>query len=394
MEVIEQTQNSSQVAPAFGHNILQLRESSGFYGAENVVIELSKGLQQAGHRSMVAILTRSPKQIRVFKRTAQENQISTRVYKNQRIIDLGVILRLRRLLRKHNISIVLSHGYTSNFYALAATAFSRVRRVAVCHPWAESKYSARARFYERLDLSWLRFFDDVVAVSKNVQDKILKNKISPQKVSLIANGLDISRFNYPIDREGARESLAIPRDGFVIGSVGRLSVEKGHRILIEAIKPLVKVFPNLYLTFVGDGPLKYELTQLSRRLGIENNVRFMGKVHNIPMMLSLMDIFVLPSFSEGLPMALLEAMAAKVPVIASKVGDIPLVISDGKEGLLVDPKNVEHLRDALLVLLGDGAKRNEFAQRAFEKVNRKYSMQKMTEKYLQLFDPSTKIMEN
>ncbi len=394
MEVIEQTQTSAQVAPAFRRNILQLRESSGFYGAENVVIELSKGLRQAGHRPMVAILTRSPKRVRVFKRTAQENRIWTRVLKNRRMIDTEVIFRLRRLLRKHNISIVLSHGYTSNFYALAATMFSGIHRVAVCHPWAESKYSARARFYEKLDLSWLRFFDNIVAVSQNVREKILENKIPAKKVSLIANGLDISRFSYPIDREGARESLAIPRDGLVVGSVGRLSIEKGQRFLIEAAKPLMKEYPELQVIFVGDGPLKNELVQFSRRLGIGENVRFLGKVYNIPLILSLLDVFVLPSLSEGLPMALLEAMAAKVPVIASNVGDIPQVIRDRREGLLVEPKNAGQLTDALSALLSGEAKRSEFARRAFEKVSREYSMQQMAEKYLRMFDSSSKIMEN
>lgn len=394
MEVIEQIQTAVPDIPAGRLTILQVRESSGFYGAENVVIELSKGFQQSGYRPMTAILAREPKQVRVFKRTAQENRISARVLRNRHLIDPGVVFQLRRMLRKNDVSIVLSHGYTSNFYALAATAFSRVRRVAVCHPWAESAYSARARFYEKLDLSWLRFFDNVVAVSQNVREKILKNNVLAEKVSLIANGLDISRFNTVIDREGARESLAIPRDSLVIGAVGRLSIEKGHRFLIEAAKPLVKDYPELQVIFVGDGPLKSELVQLSRRLGIEANVRFLGKVHNIPLILSLMDLFVLPSLSEGLPMALLEAMAAKVPVIASNVGDIPHVIRDREEGLLVAPKNVEQLKDAISASLSDTAKRKQFASRAFEKVNGEYSMQIMAEKYIRMLDISSKIMGN
>ncbi len=386
MEVVNDVRNQTEVTIPGGRTILQLRESSGFYGAENMVIELSKALSAGGCQVIVGILARDRGKIRVFERTAKDHGLSVRVFPVQNVIDMGALFGIRQLIRHRQVHIVHAHGYTSNFYALAGGMGTGVWRIATCHPWAESRYSARARFYEKLDLFWLRYFDAVVAVSREVREKILAHRISGDKVQLIANGIDITRFSGSIDREAARETLAIPPESLVVGTIGRLSVEKGHRYLIEAVKELREAFANLQVVLVGDGPLRGELEKLARQSGVENQVRFMGKVHNIPLMLALMDVFVLPSLSEGMPMALLEAMAARVPVVATPVGDIPVVIADGVSGRLVPPENPGALAQVLAELLADRRQGARLAGHAFQQVQQRFCAEKMAAHYRRLFE--------
>ena len=365
--------------------ILQLRESSGFYGAENVIIELSKELQMADYEVWLGILSPEESKTRVFFEMAKKNGIPMQVLSCRGPIDLKTLYLLRRFIIDKNFAIVQSHGYKSNFYALIATWLTKVSLIATCHPWAESQYSLRARLYESIDQFWLNKFDRIVAISDQVKKKLLNKNVPKEKVFLIENGIDVSRFNRSFNRSEVRKMFDIPTNSLVIGTIGRLSVEKGHAFLIGVIGKLIRDFPHLRLLIVGDGPLSQSLKQQADQSALNGHVNFMGISNDIPRMLALMDIFVLPSLGEGLPMALLEAMAAKVPVVATRVGDIPKIISEDNNGFLIPAADKVALKEALSKLLKDKKKRKFFAKNGYFTVSQDFSSQNMARKYVSIY---------
>ncbi len=365
--------------------ILQLRESSGLYGAERVVIELSKELQIGGYQVWLGILSHDKSKSRGFFQTAKKNGIPMQVLSCRGPIDLKTLYLLRRFIIDKNFATVQSHGYKSNFYALIATWLTNVSLIATCHPWSESEYSLRARLYEKLDLFWLKKFNRIVAISEQVREKILNENVPEEKVSIIENGIDVSRFKGYSSRKQVRKMFDIPTNSLVVGTVGRLSVEKGYAILIDVFKELVRDFPDLRLIIVGEGSLRGSLEKQVHQSGLNDSVNFMGISDDMPRMLALMDIFVLPSLGEGLPMALLEAMAAKVPVVATRVGDIPKVISHGTNGFLVPSADKVALKEALSKLLRDENKREFFAKNGYFTVSQDFSSQNMARKYVNIY---------
>ncbi len=193
-----------------------------------------------------------------------------------------------------------------------------------------------------------------IAVSEDVK-KAVHAYAGPldKKVTVILNSVDVQRYQQPVDRVSIRQSLAIPIDAPVIAVVATFKEQKGHRYLIEAARTVVDSYADLQILFIGDGELKQDLQTQTRALRLEKNIHFLGLRSDVPSLLGASDIFVLPSLWEGLPMALIEAMASGLPVIATRVSGTNEVMIHEQTGLLVTPGNVEQLREALLRFLAN-----------------------------------------
>ncbi len=174
-------------------------------------------------------------------------------------------------------------------------------------------------------------------------------------------------------------------DSRVVGVIGSLSKEKGHIYLLKSFKEVVEKFPNLKLLIVGDGYLGEDLKNKVREWSIEDHVIFTGTRKDIPQILSLIDVFVLPSLKEGLPMALLEAMASKKPIIATHVGAVPKVIENNESGILIKPKDITGFKNALIDLLKNKDKAELLATNAYKTVASKFSSKIMAQKYINLY---------
>ena len=171
----------------------------------------------------------------------------------------------------------------------------------------------------------------------------------------------------------------------MIGAVGRLSEEKGHAVLLAAAESLVAEFSDLCFMLVGDGPQREKLTQEVAAMGLQKNVLLTGVCSDIPKALAVMDIFVLPSLTEGLPMALLEAMAAQKTIVATAVGSIPRVLRNQENGVTVPPNDAPALSAALAALLNHRQSALRFAERAYADVQ-SFSAATMGRKYVKLYD--------
>lgn len=373
--------------------VLHLISSSGFFGADNVLIQLSKQMRQTAFSPTIGVFKNLQIPHLEVAEVAKRHNFPVEIFPCKGKLDLRTISSIRNVLKTRKIHIVHSHGYKSNLYALAASAGKNVSLVATCHNWLGD--DRKMRFYARLDKFFLNRFDKVVAVSDTVEQEILNHNIPSAKVLVIPNGIDLDRFNSLRKPDTLKGEFGIDGNYRVIGTVGRLSEEKGHRILLHAAKRVLQEYSNVVFLIVGDGPLRRDLEAKSAQLIEAEGTKadrpggpivFAGVRNDMPEIYSLMDIFVLPSLTEGLPMVLLEAMAAKKPAVATRVGAVPRVFERGQCGLLIQPGDAESLAGAILDLLDNPQKAQSLAQKGYERVRDHFSAQRMADQYVEVYE--------
>lgn len=374
-------------------NVLQLISSSGFYGADNVLIELSRELEKSTFRPFVGVFKNSQNPHLEIATVAAQHSLPVITFPCNGKLDLRTVITLRKYLKANAIDIVHTHGYKTNFYALAALVGKRMACVTTCHNWLGG--DAKMKFYAALDKRLLNRFDRIVAVSDRVQEEILNHHIASEKALMINNGIDIKRFHTHTGKALIKQKLGIDPDAMVIGTVGRLSDEKGHVNLLEAAIHVIERYPKVVFLIVGDGPLRKQLeakaTEITDRISEKTGFShphfiFTGVRNDMPDIYSIMDIFTLPSFEEGLPMVILETMASKTPIISTRVGAIPSVLEDGRSGLFVTPGDVTGLAAAIVDLLENEEKRDTLSKNAWQRVEREFSSRKMAEKYIAVYE--------
>lgn len=363
--------------------VLQLISSRGFFGAENVLIELSAQLKALGDSVTVGAFSNQHTDGAGSSELAEHARargLKAELFKCKGRVDLKTVAAICRFVKDNGVDVIHSHGYKSNIYACLANRKVKSKLVTTCHNWinADSKMS----FYTRLDKFFLRRFDAVVAVSDEVSDQLLKAGVEPGKLKVIGNGIDLEKFRKPASGiNNVKAELGIPANAKVIGAVGRLSPEKGYFFLLEAARDILSKKEDCFFLLVGDGQQRQDLKEQAKRFGIEKRVIFAGKRKDIPEALSAMDIFVMSSLTEGQPMALLEAMAAKRPIVATSVGDMPKLLKAGAAGLIVPPSDSSSLAAGILRLLGDPAHAASLSAVASRTVAENYSSIRMAAEY-------------
>lgn len=223
-----------------------------------------------------------------------------------------------------------------------------------------------------------------------VSDQTTRNlhqyeKIPRKKLMTIQNGIDNLRFQVTIDTQAKRQVLGIRSTGPVIGVISRLEKVKGITYLLRAMPAVLERIPSATLLVVGDGSEKDSLEAEAKQLGIWQNVLFTGPRHDIPEVFQVLDTYVLPSLSEGLPIGLLEAMAAGCPVVASNVGGIPSVITHAANGSLFPAGKPEKITEALLALLARESLRNKYSKNGRSTIKTAFSAQLMARQYEKLY---------
>jgi len=370
------------MSDVFPKKILMLRSPLGVFGAERVILDLAQGLDNSGFEPVIGVVENKSGGQRELAKASAALQLRTEIFPCSSPFDWKTVLQIRNFVRDNGIDIVHAHGYKANFYGLMATRFTSIPVIATCHPWTETDYSFRARMYTFLDKFWLKRMDRVVAISEEVKQQLW----SPQRnavVDVIPNGIDLTRFNGKLQDRPLREQLGFESSNIIVGAVGRLVPEKGYSYLLESASRVCANHPQVRVVIVGDGPLRAQLTQQAAALNLQSKVSFLGVRDDTPALLSMMDIFVMCSISEGLPMALLEAMASSKPITATKVGAIPELINHGDSGLLVQPKDSEQLADALEQLIRNKQEARKMGEKARQDVFSKYSSTEMTRRYIE-----------
>lgn len=261
--------------------------------------------------------------------------------------------QLVNYVRRHRIEIVHTHLYLPDIYGfLVKAAVPRIKLVTTKHNTNDFR---KKIYWGLLDHLLSRPASCVIAVSRSVQKFISRYEFIPSKrITVIYHGVDVSRFRRHRTAAKQRAELNIKRNDFVIGIVGRLTRQKGHKYLLEAVSILARKTKEVRLLVIGTGELEQELRQYSRTLGIEKYVDFLGYRGDVAELYSLMNVLCLPSIFEGLGLALVEAMMCGIPVIGARVDGITEIIEDGVNGYLFPPRDSAALVDILFKIYKSG----------------------------------------
>jgi glycosyltransferase involved in cell wall biosynthesis len=233
----------------------------------------------------------------------------------------------------------------------------------------------------------LRGYVRVVAVSDDVRQRLLKSGVKANQVSMIRNGIDLR----PFDRAPTVVRHELGWDAYrIVGLVGRLSVEKGVDIFLHAAARVFAHCPNAKFVVAGDGPDRAELDALLDKLCIRDHVRMLGRCDDMPALYASLDIMVSASRREGLPIALLEGMASRLPLVATAVGEVPTIVQDGRTGVLVPVEDPESMAAAIIELLLNPAKREQLGSAARQLVENEFSAERMTAEYLRVYEEAVR----
>lgn len=297
---------------------------------------------------------------------------------------LAVQRELRDKLRGQSIDLLCCHGYKADLLGRPAARKLGIPVVSVSRGWTAATW--KVRVYEAIDRFSLRWMDRVVCVSEGQAEKVRRAGVAETKVRVIRNAIFTDRFGEPDEpgRAFLQAHFAWPRS-HLIGAAGRFSPEKGFGNLIDAAADVVRVHPQAGFVLFGDGPLRDALAAQIDRLGLRDNFVLAGFRADLDRWLPNFDLFALPSYTEGLPNVVLEAFAARVPVVATAVGGTPEVIQDGSSGYLVPAGDAPSLADRISALLGNERRRATMGMCGYYRVRDHFTFEAQARQYVSLF---------
>lgn len=285
------------------------------------------------------------------------------------LFDIPGLLRLRTLVKEENPDLVLSYLFHADMASRLVLSISPV-------PFLRTTYNHPKYFIARF-LEWLTkpFVKHYLANSKAVKDFYVRHLgVIAKKITVIPNGVDINSFASLTPNLALKESLTIGPDDFVIICVANLHPNKGHRFLLEAFESLWQEFPHIRLLLIGDGEERENIQAIIQSFRSKDAIRLLGRRNDVPSLLKLSDLFVLPTLFEGQSNAILEAMAAGVTVITTDIPENRTFIDNGKNGILVPPEDIDSLKRAISEVLTDPSIRHHLTTNARAAVSQSHSL--------------------
>ena len=352
--------------------VIHLVEDMKTGGAERVIADIAEGLDSERY------------DVRVWCVTRGGNTADELAEKGVEVKILGIssyhnpfnVLRLKRLLREAGPDIVHTHGY---FASVIGRISAQKAEVPVILAHVHSTYWDYKKRHILMERKLSRFTRKLICCSKAVENFVRDvEKIGNAKTVVIYNGVDEARFYPRKDTPSIRSELGLDEKALVVGTISSLAPHKGHEYLVRAASLVKEKFPSAKFLIVGDGPLRTDLENLANNLKIHTNILFTGARKDIPKILSVMDVFVLPSsLREGLGIAIIEAMAAEKPVVATDIGGIPEAVQRGETGFLVPPGNPRALAKAIIELLQNPEKAKEMGKKGRVRFKEKFTRKHM-----------------
>lgn len=377
-----------QTTPANGADrptVVHLLESDGVYGAEQVVLNICLDpAMRAKYRCVIACLQSDAAKSGPLVATALAQDveaIALPIRKHRLPFDL---LRATQRLRQLQPLLIHTHNYKATALAAMMRFFSSQPIVTTCHLlYAEPRSSVSVRAMLWLEERMYRRLPIVFTVSGRLRQELIARGVSTSRLRTIPNGINpqISGLNEPTDRNRLRQSLGASPDTFVVINVARLSEQKNQFAIIEAARLMRDTHPHVRFWIAGDGPMRDTLREHIASYGLEDRVLLLGFRQDVSALLAGADAFLLTSIEEGLPMSLLEAMAARIPIATTAVGGIPEAVSDGYSAVMIDSSNARELSDQLALIVDSPAFRTRLAEAAHAEYVSRFSATSMARAY-------------
>ncbi len=353
-------------------HILHVETGQHLYGGALQVLYLVKGLKEQGCRSTLVCAKGS----KIGEAAAGFAPIHEVPMMGE--LDPRFVLRLRRIIRTEHPDIVHVHSRRgADLWGIIAARLAKTKVILTRRvdnpelPWvAQMKY---------------RLCDGVITISEGIRQVLLSESIPAQKIVCIPSGVASKQHNQGCKSEWFCSEFGLRLNHKVIGVIGQLIPRKGHRYLIEAAPEILKHYPGTRFLFLGQGPLQRDLEQLSKSIHMADKVHFAGFRTDLERILPCLDLVVHPATMEGLGVSLLQAAAAGVPIVATRVGGIPEIVHDGVNGYLVDVGNTQAIVDAVLTLLHNPLKAKRLGRAGRELVRSHFSLEAMVRGNLRVY---------
>ncbi len=359
-------------------HVLLARVDGNFGGVERNLISLAKGLDAARFHPILLPIANEGELVRL----AEEERIGYEFLPMRHRLDIiGAGKILIETAQRRDAGLIHTFGIRSNTLAAYAK-----KKLGI--PWIVRLPNINIHDYKNSTIGYLSHYfnnflirkaDALQVISPQLEDYVQKHVCPSQKIYCIPNGVDLSFCKFSGKGKDFRSRYDIGPDELIIGSIGRLDYVKGYDMLFEAFQQVLQIYHHSRLVLVGDGPERKNLKEQSRRLFTPDKVIFTGYVSNILPFLEEFSVFVCSSRSEGVPNAMLEAMAMEIPIISTRVGGIESVLTDGTNGVLVPPNDPKVLALAILDLLTQKEKADMLGRNAHQRIEQDFSSDKMVE---------------
>ncbi len=347
-------------------------------GTQRVLSQLVIGLAQRGHDQTVICLNDSWDDLLLkdIRSLAAEVEV---IGKKKLLTGIGIWPIVSILNRKPYDAVVTFLIYSDIFGRFAAHQ-CRVPRIVSSIRARNIHYTA----WQRLLVRWtMRWANSIVLNSHQIYEYAIQEESAPpEKVIIIPNGIDIEPYLHPVDRASFFRELGIEQDALLIGSVGRLDRQKGYDVLLNAMAQLHR--QDIHLVLIGTGPEERALKEQMRSLHLSEQVHFSGYRRDVPRILKAFDLYIQPSRFEGMPNALMEAMAAGCPVIASKIDGIRDLVVDGQTGWMIEQEDINNLAQAILYALSNRGEAYQCGLQAQESIRKNYTINNMLDAWEQI----------
>jgi glycosyltransferase involved in cell wall biosynthesis len=362
--------------------ILHIYTGGGeIYGVERVIYHLMTEHLKCGYDVKVAYFKRSSRNS--FLDLLNDHGIPVVIVPSTGILDINAFMTLRRVCFDFSPHILHAHGYKGYiFAAFLKRLLNKLFIVSTKHISDDSSF--RIKVYEYLGDKSLLSFDEVIAVSQFTKDKLAEKGIPAGNIEVIHNGVEIP-LNGGTAKERIRSELNIDSDSRLLGFIGRLAPQKGISCLLQAAQKICTRTADVSLVIIGDGELKNEAESFIASNNLGGRVFMLGWRKDATDLLEDIDVLLLPSIFEGLPMIILEAMARGVPVIATDVGGIGEAVKDGETGLLIKPGDPDAIVTSVFELFDNPELAEKISRNSFERAKTRFSSEHMAERYKEVY---------
>ncbi len=355
-------------------------------GLERTVVDLIASQRDAGHECRVICLFK----LGLLARELLASGVRVDACGKRRGLNLRALRRARALIRQSPDAVIHTHNAMAHYYAVLASLGLPVKcRINTRHGMGGRTRSGRQEWLYRQSL---RGTDYAVAVCEAARQRFAADGMRPRRALLsVPNGIRLERFRPADDvaRQSLVAELGLPTGSRIIGTVGRLQPVKDHALLLRAFAKVRVQVPEAALVIVGDGPLRAALEAQAEQAGLSDAVRFMGDRHDVPRLLTGMEVFALTSTSEGYSVALLEACASSLPIVATDVGGNREIVRHGVNGRLVPSGDTAAIATALIALLRGGEQAAAMGRAGYAWAQAEASFRTMAERYHGLYDVSS-----
>ncbi len=361
--------------------VFHIRASNFFGGPERQILGHIKSSHQFRH---LVVTFQGGDVENAFQQECLRQGVPVAVIRTRHSYQWSAVQQLRELVAENQPSILCCHGYRPLALVLLAKKKAPVSIIAFSR--GHTSENLKVRLFEYAERKLYALADAIVAVSQGYAQTLKIHGVEPNKIEVIANAIQPEKFTDHIARkEQTRQELGFTAEDTLIATAGRLSPEKAQGDLIAAFSQLCHRHHRAHLLICGDGPLRQTLAVKAAELG-SRNVHFLGHRTDFDRLMPVFDAFVLPSLTEGLPNVLLEAAACHVPIVATHVGGVPEVVTDGASGWLVEPGDILGLARAIEQCITDRNKARQFASLAFRHIEATFGVQQQSRKLEDLYE--------